>query len=253
MFSIRWNKLSAHIGIGDRKFHYSASFPSLDNDFGKTTIGNLQNGYLQCKILNIYWKVCSAKWFCAWVLTKKHRPVLETTCYGCTQCLPSCIWFWRSFCWDTTHHKSKPGPERRWVTDCMGTASLHTVLWHKLCPKYFYFKLFMYTPFGWSHLWEAKNNHGLTGRQCLVVNAYLCLFLTDLFLCLQTRNTLFVCSVPTTATEETIKTHFMWADWFSLSIFSVVEFWFSSWSRYSTIVATILCFLTHEILSFFFQ
>lgn len=116
---------------------------------------------------------------------KKHRPVLETTCYGCTQCLLSCIWFWRSFCWDATHHKSKPGPERRWVTDCLKTASLHTVLWHKLCPKYFYFKLFfMYTPFGWSHLWGTKGNHSLTGRQCLAVNAYLCLFLTDLFLCL---------------------------------------------------------------------
>lgn len=142
MFSIRWNKLCAHIGTGDRKFQYSASFPSSDNDFGKTTIGNLQNGYLQYKILNIYWKVCSAKWFCVWVLTKKHRPVLETTCYGCTQCLPSCIWFWRLFCWDATHHKSKPGPERRWVIDCLKTTSLHTVLWHKLCPKYFYLKLF---------------------------------------------------------------------------------------------------------------
>lgn len=32
--------------ISDRKFQYSASFPSSDNDFGKTTIGNLQNGYL---------------------------------------------------------------------------------------------------------------------------------------------------------------------------------------------------------------
>lgn len=34
------------------------------------------------------------------------------------------------------------------------------------------------------------------------------LHLTNLSSCLQTRNTLFVCSVPKAATEEDIKTHF---------------------------------------------
>lgn len=96
---------------------------------------------------------------------------------------------------------------------------------HRLCKDYKRLSSALYV----RRLWRLLSQRSLIGRQRLIASdwPFVCLWRTC-FSGLQTRNTLLVCSVPKTATEEAIATHFMWA---KMSKFTLAGFFFFSASQ----------------------
>lgn len=91
---------------------------------------------------------------------------------------------------------------------------------HWLCKDYKRLSSVLYV----RRLWRLLSQRCLIGRQRLIASdwPFVCLWRTC-FSGLQTRNTLLVRSVPRTATEEAIATHFMWA---KMSKFTLAGFFF---------------------------
>lgn len=155
-------------------------------------------------------KVCAAPWFCRSVLTKKKQKPPS----GCFR--NTLLWLHTVFAVlyliltvfllkrHTSQIKARP-------TETVS---------HRLCKDYKRLSGALYV----RRLSRLLSQRSLIGRLRLIASdwPFVCLWRTC-FSGLQTRNTLLVCSVPKTATEEAIATHFMWA---KMSKFTLAGFFF---------------------------
>lgn len=128
-------------------------------------------------------------------------PLVEATCSGCTQCLQCCTWSSQLSCCGITRLKSKAWAERQWVSDYYEIwCALYVII---ICTQCMFHTLLTpsHSYFTWMRQWQLDVDVNLVAHWSL----FLFLF--------QSRNSLFVCSVPKTATEEDVKTHFSWVEW----------------------------------------